>query len=76
MNFIIYFNPDREYEDEALLLARRLFAYFDTAIDSLSLIPSADEDLALLLDGRLILSLTQTGRSPKVSDVLAVLTPG
>ena len=76
MHFIIYFNPDREYEDEALLLARRLFAYFDTAIDSLSLIPSSDEDLALHLNGRLIHSLSQTGRSPRVSDVLAVLTPG
>lgn len=76
MHFIIYFNSDREFEDEALLLARRLFAYFDTAIESLSLIPSSDEDLSLHLDGRLIHSLSQTGRSPRVSDVLAVLTPG
>jgi len=75
VNFIIYFNPDREYEDEALLLARRLFAYFDTAIDSLALVPTADEDLALYFDGELIHSLSRSGRPPKVSDVLAILNP-
>ncbi|HVC32320.1 MAG TPA: hypothetical protein VNL16_02295, partial [Chloroflexota bacterium] len=57
----------------ALALARRLFAYFDTAIDSLALAPVADEDLDLQLNGQLVRSMSQTGRLPLVADVLAAL---
>jgi hypothetical protein len=73
MNFVIHFNLEAGFEDEALLLARRLFATFDTAIDSLALIPVGYEDLDLFFNNRRIVSLRQDGRAPKVSDVLARL---
>ncbi len=73
MNFVIHFNRSRGFEEEALLLARRLFATFDTAIDSLALIPVVDEDLDLLFDDHLIGSLTRNGRAPRVADVKAVV---
>ena len=71
MNVVIHFNPSGGYEDEALSLARRLFAQFDEAIESLAIIPVADESLDLWLDGRLIHSLSSTGESPRVADVRA-----
>jgi hypothetical protein len=74
MNFAIHYNPSRGFEDEALALARRLFARFDEAIDSLALIPVEDEDLDLVLDGRLLRSLSQSGQLPRVADV-QVATP-
>jgi predicted Rdx family selenoprotein len=73
VNFVIHFNRNRGFEEEALLLARRLFATFDTAIDSLALIPVVDEDLDLVLDDQLIRSLTRDGRAPRVADVKAVV---
>jgi predicted Rdx family selenoprotein len=73
VNFVIHFNLNRGFEDEALLLARRLFATFDTAIDSLALIPVVDEDLDLVFDDQLIGSLTRDGRAPRLADVKAVL---
>ena len=39
MHFVIHYCLAAGFEDEALALARRLFAYFDEAIDSLALIP-------------------------------------
>jgi hypothetical protein len=69
MNLAIHYNPTRGFEDEALALARRLFAHFDEAIDSLALIPVEDEDLDLVLDGRLIRSLSQSGQLPRVADI-------
>ncbi|HET8629291.1 MAG TPA: hypothetical protein VFL91_17860 [Thermomicrobiales bacterium] len=59
-------------EDAALALARRLFAAFDEAIDSLALIPVAGDDLALYLNGRL-LRARGAGRAPLVADVRAAL---
>lgn len=56
-------------EDEALGLARRLFAHFDEAIDELSLIPIDEPELDLFLDGRLIHSYRQSGRLPRLADV-------
>ena len=73
MNLVIHFNPSGGYEDEALSLARRLFAQFDEAIESLAIIPVADESLDLWLDGRLIHSLTKSGESPRVLDVRETL---
>lgn len=73
MNLAIHFNPARGFEDEALALARRLFAYYDEAIESLALIPVSDEDLDVALDQRIIHSLSRTGRLPRVSDVREAL---
>ena len=69
--FVIRFNPERGYEEEALVLARRLFARFDEAITSLTLMPVADEDLALSVDGWLVRSLSQSGQAPRAADVPA-----
>ncbi len=60
-----------QYEDEALGLARRLFARFDEAIDSLVLMPVAEDDFALALNGRLLQSQRQSGSAPRVADVVA-----
>ncbi len=73
MDIVIHYNVERGFEDLALALARRLFAHFDTAIDSLALIPVSDEDLDLHLNGRLVCSLSQSGRAPRVADVLTVM---
>ena len=69
MNLVIHFNPSRGFEDEALSLARRLFAQFDEAIESLTIIPVAGESLDLWLDGRLIRSLCESGSLPRVADI-------
>lgn len=73
MDIVIRYNSIRGFEDAALDLARRLFARFDESIDSLALVPVANEDLALELNGQLIHSLRQSGRAPLVADVLAAL---
>ena len=73
MNVAIHFNPEHGFEDEALALARRLFAYYDEAIESLALIPVSDEDLDLVLDQQVVHSLSRTGRLPRVSDVREAL---
>ena len=71
MDFVIRYGPAAGDEDEALALARRLFAHFDDAIDSLTLVPVADDEFALILDGRLIHSRGQSGRAPRLADVIA-----
>jgi len=59
------------YEDEALGLARRLFARFDEAIDSLVLMPVAEDDFSLSLNGRLVHSQRQSGSAPRAADIVA-----
>ena len=76
MNLIIHYDADGGFEDEALALARRLFAHFDQAIDSLALIPVAESEFDLYLDGQLVHALSQSGRAPLLADVLAVLGAG
>jgi len=76
LEFVIEYHAGRGFEDEALLLARRLFAHFDEAIEALTLVPLPDdaaEDLALYLDGRLVRSRRRSGQSPLVADVRAAL---
>ena len=73
LDLAIEYNVERSYEDAALALARRLFARFDEAIDSLALVPVEEEDLALYLNGRLVRSQSRSGQAPKVTDVLAAL---
>jgi hypothetical protein len=76
IDIVIHFNSERGFEEPALGLARRLFAQLDEAIDSLTLVPVADEELDIHLNGRLVHSQSQSGRAPRVADVLAVLRGG
>lgn len=69
IDFSIRYSAEQGYEREALALARRLFAVYDTGIDSLSLIPTAEELFALYFNERLITSLQRDGRAPTVADV-------
>ncbi|MDP9373548.1 MAG: hypothetical protein M3Q65_14075 [Chloroflexota bacterium] len=75
LDIVIHYNVERGFEEPALALARRLFAQFDEAIDSLALTPVAgdDEDFAMQLNGRLVRSRRQSGRSPQVADIRVVL---
>jgi predicted Rdx family selenoprotein len=72
MDFVIRYGPAAGVEDEALALARRLFAHFDEAIDSLTLVPVDSDEFSLHLDGRLIHSRVQSGRAPRLADVIAL----
>jgi hypothetical protein len=69
VHFVIHYGLGAGFEDEALALARRLFASFDEAIDSLTLIPVGDNELDLFLNGRLIHSYRQSGRTPRLADL-------
>jgi len=71
LDLAIRYHPT--FADEALGLARRLFARFDEAIDSLVLTPVSDDDFALFLNGHLLCSQRQSGHAPRVADVLAAL---
>jgi hypothetical protein len=68
MDIVIHY--DLASEDDALALARRLFAHFDEAIDSLTLVPVSADEFDLLLDGRLIHSRRASGRAPRLADLL------
>lgn len=73
MNITITYGPADGLEDAALALARRIFARFDEAIESLVLVPTGDEPLALYLDGALVHSAGLSGRLPLVADLRAAL---
>ncbi len=60
------------YEDEALGLARRLFARFDEAIDSLVLMPVVEDDFSLSLNGQLVHSQRKSGSAPRAADIVAI----
>jgi len=70
VHFVIHYGLAAGFEDDALALARRLFAYFDEAIDSLALIPVAENEFDLFLNGCLIHSFRQSGRAPRLADLL------
>lgn len=72
VEFSIHYSVEDGYEDEALALARRLFAVYDTGIDSLSLIPSKEEEFSLYFNGRLVTSYRRDGHAPAVADVRAL----
>jgi hypothetical protein len=74
IEFSIRYSVEQGYEDAALALARRLFAVYDTGIDSLSLIPTAEERFALYFNGRLVSSHQRDGRAPTVADVRDLLS--
>jgi len=72
LDLVIRYHMD--FEDEALGLARRLFARFDEAIDTLALAPVIEDDFALFLNGRLIHSQRASGTAPRVADLLAAMS--
>ena len=69
IEFSICYSMQDGYEHEALALARRLFAVYDTGIDSLSLVPTGEPGVALYFNGRLVTSHQRDGRAPTVADV-------
>ena len=69
IEFSIRYSVEAGYEQDALALARRLFAAYDTGIDSLSLVPTTQEQFALYFNERLVASLQRDGRAPTVADV-------
>jgi hypothetical protein len=73
IEFSIRYSEEQGYEGAALALARRLFAVYDTGIDSLALIPTSTEQLALYFNGRLVASHQRDGRAPTVADVRELL---
>ena len=73
LDFAIHYSVARGYEDQALALARRLFAVYDEAIDSLALLPVDDDDFALSLNGAVVASQRRDGRAPTVADVRALI---
>ena len=72
MRFVIHYGPRAGFEDEALGLARRLFAHFDEQIESLTLVPVPEAEFDLVLDDLCIHSYRQSGRVPRLSDVLTL----
>jgi predicted Rdx family selenoprotein len=73
MRITITYGAAEGFEDAALALARRVFAHYDEAVESLVLVPVSNEDLALYLDGELIHSASQSGRLPLVADLRAAI---
>jgi predicted Rdx family selenoprotein len=71
MDIVIHY--DLASEDDALALARRLFAHFDEAIASLTLVPVASDEFDLLLDGHLIHSRRASGRAPRLADLVSAV---
>jgi hypothetical protein len=69
VHFVIHYGLAAGFEDEALALARRLFAYFDEAIESLALIPTDENEFDLFLNDALIHSYRQSGRAPRLADL-------
>jgi predicted Rdx family selenoprotein len=69
VEFSIHYSAEEGYEGEALALARRLFAVYDTGIDALSLVPTEQERFALYFNGRLVASHQRDGRAPTMADV-------
>src|SRR4051812_20862176 len=73
IEFSIHYSVEDGHEGEALALARRLFAVYDTGIDALSLIPTNAERFALYFNGQLVASYQRDGRAPTVADVRDLL---
>ncbi|MDZ4719111.1 MAG: hypothetical protein SH847_11720 [Roseiflexaceae bacterium] len=74
IEFSIHYSLEGGYEAQALALARRLFAVYDTGIDALSLVPTIDEQFALYFNARLITSYQRDGHAPTVADVRALFS--
>ena len=74
IDFSIHYGMHDGAEQEALALARRLFAVYDTGIDSLSLVPTDEPGIALFFNGQLVASQQRDGRAPTVADVRALFS--
>jgi hypothetical protein len=74
VHLVIHYGLAAGFEDDALALARRLFAHFDEAIDSLTLVPIEEDEFDLSLNGCLVHSYCQSGRAPRLADLLAAST--
>lgn len=72
MDFAIHYDAAHGYEEQALALARRLFAVYDEAIDALALVPTDDADCALYYNGTLVTSQRRDGHPPTVAAVRAL----
>jgi hypothetical protein len=59
------------HEDQALQLARRLFAELDLQIASLTLLPVEHADFTVWIDGHQVGSLQGTGCAPSSADCVA-----
>lgn len=75
MQITIRYSVARGFEEAALIFARRLFARYDEAIESLSLVPDESDDLAVFLDGVRVHSASETGRLPKLADLTVSANP-
>ncbi len=69
MNIVIRYSAARGFEEQALIFARRLFARYDEAVESLALVPDEGDDLTVFLDGVCVHSMSGTGRLPRLADV-------
>jgi hypothetical protein len=69
MEIVIRYSIEHEFEEAALVFARRVFAAFDEAVDALTLVPDEGDDLVVYLDGRLVHSVREAGRMPKLADL-------
>lgn len=63
--FVIEHDP--AIEEQALLLARRLFAELDVRIGALTLLPRSGADFAVYLDGALVHSTEASRREPSAA---------
>jgi hypothetical protein len=72
IEFSIHYGAEDGAEAEALALARRLFAVYDTGIDALSLVPGGEAGVALYFNGQLVSSSQRDRRAPTVADVRAL----
>jgi hypothetical protein len=70
VDIVITYNP-AEFEDQALQLARRLFAELDLQIGTLTLAPVAELDFAVRIDGCLVTSYRAGGQPPSSAACVA-----
>jgi hypothetical protein len=69
VNIVIRYSLARGFEEPALIFARRIFARYDEAIESLALVPDEDDDLAVFLNGEMMHSARASGRLPRLADL-------
>ena len=73
VDFVIHYDPDDE--ENALLLARRLFAELDQRIGGLTLTPEEGHDFDVWLDGELVHSTWQDGHEPSAQHLASLAWP-
>lgn len=73
MQIVISYTRDPGHEDAALALARRLFAEFDEAIASLTLLPVTSGEFAVDLDGERLHSTLTRSQPPRLDDIVRLI---